>query len=191
MNAMKKLPKLRLSRAAPKLNRAGDGFTRRKRTVLYPDSCECDARDRKTCPHSCDPIYSGPPGVKLMQSHSPAVLAGVFHDAKVVPGMMIAGSLMGPNEYGTLKGPDDFPDGGRPVPWQFQIAEYEVRESRKGNGQWGIYLRAFNLRLATFSPNSFALRDALGRGFDAAHALKKKRIAEFKAGRVKAARKKK
>lgn len=154
--------------------------------------CDADGNKPSTCSE-----YDGPPGVKLMQSHSPAALAGVrnpqleayaagmtLHNAKVIPGLAIQGSMMGPDEYGTLGGPDDFSDGGRPRPWQFQIAEYQVRESRKGNGQWGIYLRDYNVRLAVFSPNSFALRDALDRGFDAAHTLKKKRIAEFKETRL-------
>lgn len=129
-------------------------------------------------------VYKGPPGVKLMQGHSPAALSGTFHSSNPVPDMVIAGSMMGPDEYATLGGPDNFPDGGRPNPWQFQIAEYELRESRKGNGQWGIYCRDYNVRLATFAPNSFALRDALARGFDAAHAKKQSEIARFKVSKM-------
>lgn len=49
-------------------------------------------------------------------------------------------------------------------PWQRTVAAYEVRDG-------GIYLRKFNVRLATFVPNSALLRDALARMFDAAHAL--------------------
>lgn len=45
--------------------------------------------------------YDGPPGVKLMQGHSPMVLAGVFHNARPIPGMAIQGSLMGSDEYAT------------------------------------------------------------------------------------------
>lgn len=30
-----------------------------KRVVLYPDSCECTARERKSCAHSCRPLYGG------------------------------------------------------------------------------------------------------------------------------------
>jgi len=38
---------------------------------------------------------------------------------------------------------------------------YEVR--RGGNGEWGLFLRDFNLRLATFSPNSDACRQYIER----------------------------
>ena len=59
------------------------------------------------------------------------------------------------------------------VPWQLVLADYCVRFSKKGRGDsgtWGIYLRAYNVRLATFADNSDHLRDALARMFDAAHA---------------------
>ena len=59
------------------------------------------------------------------------------------------------------------------VPWQLVLADYCVRFSKKGredSGTWGIYLRAYNVRLATFADNSAFLRDALARMFDAAHA---------------------
>ena len=62
------------------------------------------------------------------------------------------------------------------TPWQFALADYCVRFSKKGredSGTWGIYLRAYNVRLATFADNSGCLRDALARMFDAAHALSK------------------
>lgn len=49
--------------------------------------------------------YDGPPGVKLMQGHSPMVLAGVFHNQSIRPGMSIQGSLMGPDEYALGKLP--------------------------------------------------------------------------------------
>lgn len=32
---------------------------KRKHIVLYPDSCECTARERKTCIHACRPLYGG------------------------------------------------------------------------------------------------------------------------------------
>lgn len=48
-------------------------------------------------------------------------------------------------------------------PWQRTVAAYEVRDG-------GIYLRKFNVKLATFVPNSALLRDALARMFDSAHA---------------------
>jgi hypothetical protein len=62
------------------------------------------------------------------------------------------------------------------TPWQFALADYEVRFSKKfprGVGSWGIYLRDYNVRVATFADNSAFLRDALKRMFDAAHALAK------------------
>lgn len=48
-------------------------------------------------------------------------------------------------------------------PWQRTLGAYEIREG-------GIYLRKFNVRLATFSANSALLRDALAQAFNAAHA---------------------
>jgi hypothetical protein len=48
-------------------------------------------------------------------------------------------------------------------PWQRTLAAYEVRDH-------GIYLRKFNVRLATFVANSALLRDTLAKMFDAAHA---------------------
>lgn len=46
-------------------------------------------------------------------------------------------------------------------PW----SNYEVREG--SDGKPGIYLRDFNVRLATFSDNSFALQTKLAELFDA------------------------
>jgi hypothetical protein len=40
-----------------------------------------------------------------------------------------------------------------------QLADYEVRSGR--DGKMGIYLRAYNVRLATFAANSSALQTAL------------------------------
>lgn len=60
------------------------------------------------------------------------------------------------------------------TPWQFVLGDYCVRFSKKGRGDlgtWGIYLRAYNVRLATFSDNSAHMREALAKMFDAAHAL--------------------
>ena len=59
------------------------------------------------------------------------------------------------------------------TPWQFVLGDYCVRFSGnkpRKDGKWGIYLRAYNVRLATFADNSDHLRDALARMFDAAHA---------------------
>jgi hypothetical protein len=41
-------------------------------------------------------------------------------------------------------------------------AEFELRED-------GIFLRGYNVRLATFSPNSHALQQSLARLFDRSH----------------------
>lgn len=60
-------------------------------------------------------------------------------------------------------------DGNDPRPWQYHVADYCVREG--GDGKWGIYLREYNCRLATFSANSAALRDALTMMFNTAHAI--------------------
>ena len=60
------------------------------------------------------------------------------------------------------------------TPWQFVLGDYCVRFSGnrpRKDGKWGIYLRAYNVRLATFSDNSDHLREALAKMFDAAHAL--------------------
>jgi hypothetical protein len=59
------------------------------------------------------------------------------------------------------------------TPWQFVLGDYAIRFSKKGreSGEWGIYLRAYNVRLATFVDNSDHLREALVKMFDAAHAL--------------------
>jgi hypothetical protein len=57
----------------------------------------------------------------------------------------------------------------RDVPWQFAVGDYCVRTDERG--EWGIYLRAYNYRVARFNANSAAIRDALTRMFNAAHAL--------------------
>lgn len=57
----------------------------------------------------------------------------------------------------------------RERPWQYAVGGYEVRQGDAGT--WGIYTRKYNVRLAVFNPNSHALRGALARMFDAAHAL--------------------
>ena len=60
------------------------------------------------------------------------------------------------------------------TPWQFVLGDYCVRFSKnrsRKDGEWGIYLRAFNVRVATFADNSDHLREALAKIFDAAHAL--------------------
>ena len=65
------------------------------------------------------------------------------------------------------------------TPWQFALGDYVIRFSdktprgteRRDGGTYGIYLRDFNVRVATFAPNSAFLRNALSRMFDAAHAL--------------------
>ena len=60
------------------------------------------------------------------------------------------------------------------TPWQYAISDYEIRFREKGRGEagiWGIYLRDFDVCVATFAPNSAFLRNALARMFDAAHAL--------------------
>jgi hypothetical protein len=48
-------------------------------------------------------------------------------------------------------------------PWQRTLAAYEIRDG-------GIYLRKFDVRLATFVTNAALLRDTLAKMFDAAHA---------------------
>jgi hypothetical protein len=65
------------------------------------------------------------------------------------------------------------------TPWQFALGGYEVRFSektprgtaRRDGGSWGIYLRDWNVRVATFTADSAALRKALAHMFDAAHVL--------------------
>lgn len=69
------------------------------------------------------------------------------------------------------------------VPGQIAVGDYEIlfRENNprakprkyeaEGGGSWGIYLRDYNVRVATFADNSDHLREALSRMFDAAHAL--------------------
>jgi len=65
------------------------------------------------------------------------------------------------------------------TPWQYALGDYEVRFSdktprgteRRDGGSWGIYLRDYNVRVATFADNSAFLRGALSRMFDAAFAL--------------------
>ena len=60
------------------------------------------------------------------------------------------------------------------TPWQFVLGDYCVRFSKnksREDGEWGIYLRKYNVRLATFVDNSDHLREALAKMFDAAHAL--------------------
>lgn len=85
---------------------------------------------------------------------------GAFHEMRIKPGVMIAGSLMGGGEY-----------AAGPLPWQLELADYCVRQG--ANGQtWGIYLRKYNVRVSTFAPGSDALREALDQMFTAAHALK-------------------
>jgi len=46
------------------------------------------------------------------------------------------------------------------------LKDYEIREGT--HGQMGIYPRAYNIKLATFVPNSKNLQTALRRVFDKA-----------------------
>lgn len=94
----------------------------------------------------------------------PAALGMTLHDAKVIPGLMIQGSLMGPNEYAAR-------------PFSHEVADYEVR-----NG--GIYTRRFNVRLAKFALNSTSLQDVLKKIFDTAHADKQAKIEAFKISKL-------
>jgi hypothetical protein len=71
--------------------------------------------------------------------------------------------------------------GDRTRPWQYMIADYEVRADK--HGTWGIYLRRYNVRVATFAADSHALRSALDRMFTAAHTLKESAKKAFKAER--------
>lgn len=65
------------------------------------------------------------------------------------------------------------------TPWQYALGDYEVRFSdktprgteRRDGGSWGIYLRRYNVRVATFAADSAALRKALATMFNAAHTL--------------------
>lgn len=47
------------------------------------------------------------------------------------------------------------------------LATYEVREGE--DGTWGIFLRNYHVRLATFVPNSAPLRKLLKETFDHAN----------------------
>lgn len=128
----------------------------------------CDKRGDKPQPLP-------PQGVKLMQSHSPASLAGMTsHNSLTRPGT-IQGALMGPDEYAS-----DI--DGRERPWQYTVADYDVRAGR--DGKFGIYTRKYDVRLATFAPNSAALRNALARMFNAANALKQSEITKFKRSKL-------
>ena len=82
------------------------------------------------------------------------------------------------------------------TPWQFVLGDYQVRFSdktprgtaRRDGGSWGIYLRAYNVRVATFADNSDHLREALMKMFDAAHARsesQKEAERQFKGSRNK------
>lgn len=194
--------KRRLSRAAPKLNRARDGFTRRKlaehRKHIKENRGGRDDRPagtpgatklRRTKYPLGKPLYTHMTEgriaanaerptealVKLMQCHSPAALAGITsHNSMTRPGT-IQGALMGPDEYAS-----DI--DGRERPWQYTVADYEVRAGR--DGRFGIYTRKYDVRLATFAPNSAALRNALARMFNAANALKQSEITKFKRSKL-------
>jgi hypothetical protein len=96
------------------------------------------------------PTYNGPPGVKLMQGHSPGALAGVFHNPNPLPGMKIAGSMMGPNEY------------AKNITSDPKLGDYVVRRN-------GIYLRKYNVRVATFAENCAPLSELLADVFADAH----------------------
>ena len=48
-----------------------------------------------------------------------------------------------------------------------QLADYEVRQG--ANEEWGIYLRAYNVRVAIFAANSSATRTTLARMFEFAN----------------------
>jgi hypothetical protein len=49
-----------------------------------------------------------------------------------------------------------------------ELASYEVRSTKQGRSR-GIYLRNYNVKLATFASNSQALQTALTKLFDSAH----------------------
>lgn len=76
-------------------------------------------------------------------------------------GMFINGSLMGANEYSTL-----------PRSLCGALADYCVREGT--DGKVGIYLRDFNVRVATLSSNSHPLQQVLTRTFDSAFKMTQK-----------------
>lgn len=94
----------------------------------------------------------------------------VSHGVKGGEGMIgaprgvINASLMGMNEYADIR---------RQLPWQYQIADYVVRDG-------GIYLRDFNVRVAKFARNSATLCSALDRMFTAAYALKQSATVKWK-----------
>lgn len=131
---------------------------------------ECQKRPNCPIPGIDMEMHSG---VKLMQGHSPAALAcvpqarnrqlevyahGAFHSSNLVPDMVIAGSMMGPGEYAKQLTIDPL------------LGDYCVRAFKDGHG---IYLRSYNVRLATFAPNSAALRERLSKLFDDAKAKDK------------------
>jgi hypothetical protein len=53
-----------------------------------------------------------------------------------------------------------------------ELSEYEIRKDK--NDQVGIYLREYNVRLAVFAVNSFALQKRLSDLFNDARARKNK-----------------
>lgn len=63
--------------------------------------------------------------------------------------------------------------------WGDDVADYCVRASFRNPDQFGIYLRDYNVAVATFSANSYHIRQALSRMMDAAHAVKASRDAEI------------
>lgn len=120
--------------------------------------------------------------VKLMQSHSPAALAG----------MASFGSAVHEAVEGVLAHAGEYADG-RPRPWQYTCADYMIRQRFKPgkkavidrDSPWGIYLRDYNVCLAEFAPNSSALREALDRMFNACHVQKLAAARAFKDARTK------
>lgn len=102
----------------------------------------------------------------------------------VPPAFIVGGKrgaiISGDGKLGEYAGEGRIGSSGRAQPWQFQVADYCVKERRTGGGKWGVYLRHYNMCLGEFVPNSAVLRDALTRMFDAAHALKKGAIARYK-----------
>ncbi len=125
---------------------------------------------------SSEPLHDKPVLAYKPHPGAQTEFFGAAHNARIKPGIFIAGSIMKANEYAD----------GRPRPWQYQVADYEVRQglSPRADEQWGIYLRTYNVRVATFAPGSEALRDALDRMFTAAHALKQSAVKTFKAKRA-------
>lgn len=119
------------------------------------------SRKRKPTVHLDFETRSGVTLHGIIGGGDPRLLVGASHISRVKPGVMIVGSLMGRGEYAV-----------GPLPWQSELADYCVRQG--GNGQtWGIYLRAYNVRVATLAPGSDSLREALDKMFTAAHALKR------------------